>query len=152
MTDRPMRFHLSLKARPSTFESMIAFYTSLFGAPPVKRKPDYAKFDVAEPSVNFTLNVVPEFTPGEIDHLGIQVWSDATLDAARTRLREAGLAVLDEPDTECCYAGQNKFWVTDPDGRQVEFFHVLHDIEQHGKKRSLATVASACCAPGTSCG
>ncbi len=151
MTERPLRFHLSLRTRPSTFEAMVAFYTTLFGTAPAKKKPDYAKFDLTEPSVNFTLNVVPEFTPSEIDHLGIQVWSDATLAAARARLVAAGMSALDEPEVECCYAGQNKFWVTDPDGRKVEFFHVLHDLETHGK-RSLATVSAPCCTPGTSCG
>lgn len=155
MTDRPMRFHLSLNVSRERFDAMVAFYATLFGTEPAKRKPDYAKFDLTEPSVNFTLNAVPQSTHGEVDHLGIQVWSDAQLFAARDRVKAAGLAVREEINVECCYAGQNKFWVQDPDGRQVEFFHVLHDVEQHGKRTRLAVAApaaaGACCGPGQDC-
>jgi catechol 2,3-dioxygenase-like lactoylglutathione lyase family enzyme len=155
MTDRSPRFHLALNVAQARFDAMIAFYATLFGAAPAKRKPDYAKFDLREPPVNFTFNAVPETTHGEINHLGIQVWSDAALFAARDRLRAAGLAVREEINVECCYAGQNKFWVQDPDGREVEFFHVLHDIETHGKRRlatlSAPAAADACCGPGEDC-
>src|SRR5581483_8273372 len=116
MSDRPNRFHLALNVRPERLDEMVGFYARLFGADPVKRKPDYAKFDLVEPSVNFTLNAAPEVRPSEISHLGIQVFTDEALRAARARMQAAGLPIREEPDVECCYAGQNKFWVTDPDG------------------------------------
>jgi lactoylglutathione lyase len=148
MTDRPNRFHLSMNVPADRFEQTAAFYTVLFGAQPVKRKPDYAKFEPVEPYVNFTLNSVPHAPHGEVDHLGIQVFSDDTLRAARARIVAAGLTVRDEQEVECCYAGQNKFWVSDPTGRQVEFFHVLRDVEQHGRTglKILEGTATACCA------
>lgn len=151
---------MSLNASVAKFDEVVAFYTTLFGVAPVKRKADYAKFDLQEPSVNFTLNAVPVApVRGELDHFGVQLWSDETLYATLARVKSAGIAVREEINVECCYAGQNKFWVSDPDGRNVEFFHVLHDVEEHGKKpakRMLGTLASAspaaaCCAPGEVC-
>ena len=148
MTDRPIRFHVSLPATRAHFEASVSFYAQLFGVEPAKRKPGYAKFDVAEPSINLTLNEVEEVRRGDLDHLGIQVWSDDTLTAARQRLTTSGMSVLDEENVECCYAGQNKFWVVDPDGRHVEFFHVLRDVEHHGHQGPVASAKNnACCAP-----
>jgi len=147
MTDRPVRFHVSLPATRANFDASVAFYAQLFGVEPAKRKSGYAKFDVAEPSINLTLNEVDEVRRGDLDHLGVQVWSDETLTAARERLTRSGLSVLDEENVECCYAGQNKFWVVDPDGRPVEFFHVLRDVEVHGKPMPADEIKSACCAP-----
>ena len=75
---------------------------------------------------------------------------------AGARVVEAGVPVRDEREVECCYAGQNKFLVTDPTGRQIEFFHVLHDVERHGKSMRLRALpvqtSGACCAPGEDCG
>jgi hypothetical protein len=155
--ERPLRFHLSLNVPAFEFDATVAFYATLFGGEPIKRKPDYAKFEPAEPYVNLALNRVPAAPArGELDHLGIQVFSDETLAAARARVVAAGVAVRDEREVECCYAGQNKFWVTDPTGRQVEFFHVLNDVERHGKARTKLGVlepasGGACCAPGQDC-
>lgn len=157
MNDRPNRFHLSMNIPTDKFEAVVSFYATLFGAPPVKRKPGYAKFEPAEPYVNLAMNAVPNApSKGEVDHLGIQVFDDATLASARTRMIDAGLAVRDENEVECCYAAQNKFWVEDPTGRQIEFFHVLRDVDADGRKRARLSLASssggACCAPGEDCG
>jgi hypothetical protein len=164
MDTRPTRFHLSLKASRTRFAEMVSFYERLFGVAPAKRKPGYAKFDVTEPSINLTLNEVDDVKLGEVDHFGVQVWSDEALAAARQRLSAAGMSVLDEENVECCFAGQNKFWLVDPDGRHVELFHVLRDIEHHGKpspkddvtaccspaeEGSTAAAAPACCAPAS---
>ena len=148
MTERLNRFHLSLNVSPERLEDMAVFYAALFGVAPAKRKPDYVKFDLVEPALNLTLNAADEVRHGEIDHLGIQVWSEEALQVARSRVQAAGLPIREEPNVECCYAGQNKFWVTDPDGRQVEVFHTLRDIEEHGRKPAVEeSTASACCAP-----
>ncbi len=153
MDVRSIRFHLSLKASRAKFAESVRFYEQLFGAAPSKLKPGYAKFDVSTPDVNLTLNEAERVEKDEIDHLGIQVWSDEQLVAARDRIVGAGMTVRDEREVECCYAGQNKFWVTDPDGRNVEFFHVLHDSERHGKRpdadASMDAKAAACCSPST---
>lgn len=161
-TDRPNRFHLSLNVRPERLEDMAQFYGALFGTTPAKRKPGYIKFDLAEPALNFTLNAAGEVQTSEISHLGIQVFTEEALRAARARIQAAGLPIREEPEVDCCYATQNKFWVTDPDGRQVEFFHTLRDIEEHGRKpvaqesaaqkesAPAACCAPTCCAPATS--
>lgn len=155
---RSPRFHVALNASRAHFESTIAFYEKVFGQAPVKRKPGYAKFDLVEPALNLSLNQVDAVAHGDLNHLGIQVWSDEQLDAARARLAAAHVALEEEHEVECCYARQNKFWATDPDGRKLELFYVLADVETDGRKprRALGMVAvdgpdAACCAPGQTC-
>jgi len=144
MNSRPIRFHVALKASRQNFEQSVGFYALLFGQQPAKHRPGYAKFDIAEPSINLTLNLVDQVTDGNLDHMGIQVWSDETLKESRERIVAAGLSVRDENEVGCCYADQNKFWVKDPDGREIEFFHVLADIDVHSRNESRD---SACCVP-----
>ena len=110
----------------------LEFYEKLFGQPPTKRKPDYAKFEVFEPPVNLTLNESPEVTPGKgnVSHFGIQLQSTEEVQEAGMRLHAAGLSPRAEEQTACCHALQDKAWVTDPDGNAWEFFVVLGDVEQ----------------------
>lgn len=154
MDNQSSRFHLALKVSSQRFADSVAFYQRLFDVAPTKLKPGYAKFEPTTPSVNFTLNQVEHVETDEIDHLGIQVWSESDLTNARSRIVKAGLDVRDEHEVECCYASQNKFWVSDPDGRQVEFFIVLHDVERHGRRPDAdvtkPAVENACCTPSTS--
>jgi len=151
MIDRAARVHLSLRVRPERLDAMVAFYAALFGAPPRKRHVDHVQFDLAEPALNLAFVPQSGARTGELDHLGIQVFSEAALAAARTRLAATGLTPREEPAVECCYARQDKFWLTDPEGRQVEVFHKLADIGEHGRGPSptnAAPTAEACCAPG----
>src|SRR5919109_4936122 len=123
-----LRPHLALTV--SNVERSILFYAALFGAEPVKVKPGYAKFEVAEPALNFTLNEGERGdTLGAFNHAGIQVASTDDVLAARLRLQEAGLATFDEMDTTCCYARQDKIWVRDPDGTPWEVFVTHADVE-----------------------
>lgn len=103
------------------------FYQQMFGLAPVKERAGYAKFDVQNPPVNFTLNQVAEVTPGALSHLGIQVGSTDDVLLTKQRWMEAGLITRDEMQTNCCYALQDKTWVRDPDGNQWEVFVVLED-------------------------
>lgn len=149
MHDSP-KFHLSLRVRPDRLDALTAFYSQLFGAPPRKRHADHVQFDLADPPLNFTLVPAPSATTGELDHLGLQVFSDEALRSARARLAAAGLALREEPQVECCYSRQDKFWVRDPEGREVEVFRRLADIEEHGHGQSAAAptaAATSCCAP-----
>lgn len=136
----------------------LAFYRRLFGEEPVKVRPGYAKFDLEDPALNFTLNEGGEVSGG-INHFGVQVASTEEVLAARQRLEQAGLAAFDEMDTTCCYAVQDKIWVTSPDGHAWEVFVVKADAPMHGKadggeprepgrepEPSGAPVGSACCA------
>jgi predicted enzyme related to lactoylglutathione lyase len=136
-----LRPHLALTV--SDVERAIPFYEALFGVAPSKVKPGYAKFEPAEPALNFTLN---QGTRGEglgaFNHGGIQVGSTDDVLATRLRLQRAGLAVSDEMDTTCCYAHQDKIWVSAPDGESWEVFVTHEDSEEADRSAE----ARACCA------
>ena len=124
-----LRPHLALTV--TDVERAIPFYEALFGTTPEKVKPGYAKFSVAEPAINFTLNQGDRGEAlGAFNHAGIQVASTDDVLAARLRLQKAGLATFDEMDTTCCYARQDKIWVKDPDGTPWEVFTTHEDVEQ----------------------
>ncbi|MDQ3253825.1 MAG: VOC family protein [Acidobacteriota bacterium] len=105
----------------------IEFYGKMFGIEPAKVRTGYAKFDVEKPPLNFTLNERADVQPGAISHLGIQVASTGDVLALRERWQEVGLLPRDEMQTSCCYAVQDKAWVSDPDGNEWEVFVVLED-------------------------
>lgn len=133
-----MKTHISLNV--SDVEKSAEFYQKMFGVAPVKRKPDYAKFDVVNPPLNLTMNQAGIEKGGSLSHLGLQVeTTDEVLEMTK-RWNESGLRTLEEMQTDCCYAMQDKTWVSDPDGNKWEVFVVLGDTE--GKDIS----ASACCA------
>ena len=136
-----LRPHLALTV--TDVNRSIPFYEALFGARPEKVRDGYAKFSVAEPALNFTLNQgdrTPEL--GAFNHAGIQVAGTEDVLAAKERLESAGLAAFDEMDTTCCYARQDKIWVRDPDGTPWEVFATHEDVESPSAD---ADVATACC-------
>jgi catechol 2,3-dioxygenase-like lactoylglutathione lyase family enzyme len=136
-----LRPHLALTV--SNVERSIHFYEALFGATPSKLKPGYAKFEVEEPALNFTLNEGDrDGTLGAFNHAGIQVASTDDVLAAKLRLQKAGLASFDEMNTTCCYALQDKIWVHDPDGTPWEIFATHEDSEDFGDGGRLATVGA----------
>ena len=111
--------HVSINVR--SVERSIVFYRRMLGIDPSKVRTGYAKFDVSNPPLNLALNEVPDLTgPGALSHLGFQVASTEDVLAFRKRWEEAGLITRDEMDTNCCYANQNKTWVSDPDGNFIE--------------------------------
>jgi catechol 2,3-dioxygenase-like lactoylglutathione lyase family enzyme len=120
-------FHLSLDV--GDLDAAVAFYRSLFGIEPAKEKPGYAKFELSDPPVALALQQAQE---AGLSHLGIRVDSTAEVETASTRLEESGLATFDERDTDCCYARQDKVWVTDPAGNPWEVYTVLEDSEKLG--------------------
>lgn len=122
-----------------------AFYSRLFGAEPSVLKPDYAKWMLNEPHVNFAISQRGG-TPG-LNHLGIQVESSADLNEIEARLKAADLAMLTETGTTCCYAKSDKHWVLDPSGIAWEAYHTLDSAPTF----NAASGAAACrggCAPG----
>ena len=127
------------------------FYRKLFAAEPVKLRRAYAKFDLAQPPLNFALNESPADeshagAPGTLSHLGIQVSSTEEVLALRERWRRAGLDTRDEMHTECCYAVQDKAWARDPDGNEWEAFVVLEDQLPEKPAEASACCPPACCA------
>lgn len=119
-------FHLSLDV--PDLDAAVAFYRELFGVAPAKEKPGYAKFELTDPPLALALQ--QNGRPG-LSHLGIRVVDTATVAAASARLKEHGLAAFDERDTACCYARQDKVWVTDPAGNEWEVYTVLEDVEEN---------------------
>ncbi len=118
-----LKTHVAL--RTSNLENSVKFYQALFGVAPVKYKSDYAKFDIANPPLNLTLNLGENVqSGGKLDHLGIQVETSQEVAAAIERFKIAGLSIFEEHNRDCCYALQDKVWVTDPDGNRWEVFVV----------------------------
>jgi catechol 2,3-dioxygenase-like lactoylglutathione lyase family enzyme len=110
----------------------IAFYAKLFGTEPAKVKPGYANFAVAEPPLKLVLFENPG-SGGSFNHLGVEVADAETVDAEQARLAGAGLGALDDRDSTCCYARQDKFWVEGaPNGERWEIYTVLADSESAG--------------------
>ena len=133
--------HVSINVR--NVETSIAFYRQMLGIEPSKVRTGYAKFDVSNPPLNLALNEDPHLAgAGALSHLGFQVASTDDVLAMRKQWADAGLITRDEMDTNCCYANQNKTWVTDPDGNEWEAFVVLKD-----NLPEKATTGKACCAP-----
>ena len=126
--------------RTSDLSGAIGFYSLLLGSEPVKSKPDYAKWEADDPSVNLSLTVGPKGESSGGAHYGIQVKSTDAVAAAKARFEAAGVPFQSEEETVCCYALQDKFWVTDPDGNEWEIFVVLEDAEV------FRSEASECCA------
>lgn len=135
-----MKTHLSINV--ADVARSVEFYKKMFGVEPVKLRDDYAKFDLAEPPLNFTMNRRPVTGGGgPLSHLGLQVESTAEVLAMGRRWQENGLVTLAEMQTDCCYALQDKTWVQDPDGNRWEVFVVL------GNTEPAASSAAGCCGP-----
>jgi catechol 2,3-dioxygenase-like lactoylglutathione lyase family enzyme len=156
-TVNALKAHLALNVRDVSLS--IEFYRKLFGIEPSKVRTGYAKFDVHNPPLNFTLNEGAVAHRGALSHLGIQVQSTEDVLATRQRWNRLGLLTRDEMQTNCCYATQDKTWVRDPDGNEWEVFVVLEDNLQETTACECATdvtevvaetttfSAKSCCAP-----
>lgn len=134
-----MRLQLALNVRD--LEGAVDFYSRLFGVRPHKRKPGYANFAIAEPPLKLVLFESSD-APDRVNHLGVEVGSDAEVRKATERLTAAGLADQVEEGTTCCHARQNKVWATEPEGIRWEWYRVIEDVEEE-----VASEAPACCAP-----
>lgn len=138
------RMHLHVSVEDIT--KSIDFYSNLFGAAPSVEKPDYAKWMLDDPVVNFAISKRGA-TPG-LDHIGIQVESDTELEEIKQRLEKAELSLLTEEGTTCCYAKSDKHWVQDPSGIAWETYRTLESTPTFNGKSELE-MGSACCAPAT---
>jgi catechol 2,3-dioxygenase-like lactoylglutathione lyase family enzyme len=128
----------------------IGFYSSLFAAGPTVTKPDYAKWMLDDPRVNFAIST--RSGRAGIDHLGIQVETPEELQEVYGRLKQADRPVLEEGVTTCCYAQSEKSWIADPQGVSWETFLTTGDSTAYGDSVDLGpirTVAAACCTQET---
>jgi catechol 2,3-dioxygenase-like lactoylglutathione lyase family enzyme len=125
----------------------IGFYATLFGAEPSVRKPDYAKWMLDDPRVNFAISA--RGGKAGVEHLGIQVEDEAELDEVYGRLAATEGPKLDEGETTCCYARSKKSWIADPQGVAWEAFLTRGESTVYGTGASLPKPAekpeSACC-------
>lgn len=142
------RLHLHVSV-PDLAQS-IQFYEALFGAGPSVVKDDYAKWMLDDPKVNFAISA--RGLAGGVDHVGIQVDSQAELGELATRLKAAGNVTLDQEATTCCYAQSDKSWVNDPSGVRWETFYTFGDATSYGEDAEAppaSASAAACCAPAS---
>jgi catechol 2,3-dioxygenase-like lactoylglutathione lyase family enzyme len=143
-----IKTHISINV--SDVERSRKFYEAFFGVPAHKVRPGYANFDLNEPPLKFAINEhsAPSGT-GPLNHLGFVLPSTEEVLATRDRLKAAGLTTLDEMNTTCCYAKQDKIWVHDPDGNAWEVYTLTDDMLQATKETiSMLPVVSGCCEPG----
>ena len=142
------RFHVHVHVDDLT--KHLAFYSAMFNQPPTRSEPDYAKWMLQDPPVNFAIST--RGTATGVDHLGIQVESADELADLKTNAQKADMALLDEGEASCCYARSDKYWLTDPQGIAWEQFHTLDSIPVFSEARPASAAAqaepqaSACCA------
>jgi hypothetical protein len=128
--------------------SAVRFYSTLFAAEPAVVKPDYAKWMLDDPRVNFAISA--RGTRAGLDHLGIQVETPEELHEVYARLKQAGRPVLEEGATTCCYARSEKSWIDDPQGIPWEAFRTSGESTVYGDDPDFEAVkGSACYAPET---
>jgi catechol 2,3-dioxygenase-like lactoylglutathione lyase family enzyme len=143
------RIHVSLGV--SDLDRSVAFYSTLFGAEPTKRREDYANFRLDEPALHLALVHAPgapkKDTP---EHFGVELFEDDDLAGWQRRLEEAGLSLRTEEQVTCCYAVADKFWAADPDGNEWEFWVRAAEAEaMRGEAMALEPGSSTCCIPAT---
>jgi hypothetical protein len=164
------RFHAHVSVE--NLADSIRFYSGMFGAEPTVLKPDYAKWKLEDPCINFAIS--QRGAKIGLDHLGIQVESDDELSEMQARLAAVEPEVKKEEGVQCCYARSDKYWVSDPSGIAWETFHSLDSIPVFGVPKQIASARiplnipvkqvkaeskseSACCVPsattkqGSSC-
>ena len=136
---------VQLALRVADLDGSVEFYSKLFGAQPAKRRPGYANFAIEEPPLKLVLIEGEAGAPTVMDHLGVEVFSSQDVVAATTRLTDAGLVTLSEENTECCYALQDKVWVSGPDRTDWEFYTVLEDANTMKGAAGEGDSQAACC-------
>jgi len=132
-------------------EAAVTFYSKLLGTGPAKRKPGYANFAVTEPPLKLVLLENPG-KGGSINHLGVEVADSATVHAEIARLTGEGLFTDEEIGTTCCFATQDKVWVTGPGGERWEVYTVLADSDTFGTSPKTLSDAGQAPVDGVCCG
>lgn len=144
------RFHVHMAV--DNLDQNIEFYRALFAAEPTIVKADYAKWQLENPRVNFSISA--RGAEAGLEHLGIQVDSAEELAEVESRLARAEGPVTEQTGTACCYARSDKYWIQDPQGIAWESFHTLDSIPTFNDQASACgtptdppPVSSSCCAP-----
>ena len=140
---------VQLALRVSDLEASIAFYRSLFGTEPARRRPGYATFAIAEPPLKLVLIEGEADEPTVLDHLGVEVETTDEVNAATARLSGLGLFTDVENDTTCCYALQDKVWVRGPGAEPWEVYTVKADAPEATSIHPVGTDSTGSCECGT---
>lgn len=140
-----MHIHIAVK----DLADSVRFYSTLFGAAPGISKPDYAKWMLDDPRVNFAISQRGE-APG-LNHLGVQVESADELAEMHARLEHLQSGYMTEEGASCCYANSDKYWAADPQDIAWETFHTLGNIPvfgtDHSKPSGIDAEKAGCCVP-----
>lgn len=143
------RFHMHVAV--DDLEKSINFYSALFGVQPSKLKPDYAKWMLDDPRLNFAISARGA-KPG-LDHVGLQVDEAGELDALRAQLSAANISTHSDGETTCCYAKSEKSWVQDPSGIAWEAYHTMAEAALFNGNNETVTPKAASEKPqAASCG
>lgn len=137
-----MHIHLGVK----NIDESVKFYNALFGTEPAKLKPDYAKWMLEDPRINFAIST----RAGKVgvDHMGLQVDDVSELNVLREQMSAANISTHSDGETTCCYAKSEKSWVEDPNGVAWEAYHTMEDAQIFsGSDKS--SEEGACCVPKT---
>ena len=138
------RFHVHVGVK--NLQESVRFYTGLFGVEPSVQKPDYAKWMVDDPRINFAIS--QRSTKFGVNHLGLQVDEADELPAIKNRFEAADRgSLVDELGVSCCYARSDKHWVTDPQGVAWEGWHSLGQVEVYDDADKAKPMQSGCCSP-----
>lgn len=138
-----MHIHVGVE----NLEDSVRFYSALFGVQPAKLKPDYAKWMLDDPHLNFAIST----RSGKVglDHMGLQVDDAGELAALRDHMSAANISTHSDGETTCCYAKSEKSWVEDPNGIAWEAYHTMEDAQIYGGSRADPVADAACCTPET---
>jgi hypothetical protein len=154
------RFHVHVSV--ADIGDSVRFYSELFGTGPTVLKPDYAKWMLEDPRVNFAIS--SHHQPAGVNHLGFQVESDEELRGMQAQLQAAGARIIEENEQPCCYARSDKYWVNDPTGIAWETFHTLSSIPVYGEDTAASKLSEtvvqlpssaakgSCCVPAAKSG
>lgn len=146
------RIHIALAV--ANLDRSIEFYRVLFGQGPTKVRPKYSKFEVADPSLNLALNETEGSTSpvNSVAHFGVQVETPTAITEMVEKFKSAAFETAVEEEVACCYAVQDKVWVTDPDGNRWEVFVVLDESDQYANDESeCCSDDSECCDSSQAC-
>ena len=132
---------LQLALNVNDIDAAVEFYSTLFDTKPAKLRPGYANFAIDSPALKLVLFENPEQS-GTLNHLGVERESMAEVQAEADRLEAAGLTLRTEGDVVCCYARQDKHWVTGPDGQSWENYVVLADSQPELEGKTLADLTA----------
>ncbi|MDX1931318.1 MAG: ArsI/CadI family heavy metal resistance metalloenzyme [Capsulimonadales bacterium] len=148
--------HISLNVHD--IDRAVAFYEAFFGVSAHKRRPGYANFDIENPPLKLAMQQGQVTAgAGTLSHLGIVVHSTEEVAATKDRLESTGVVVFREGDTVCCFARQDKVWVTDPDGNSWEVYALLDEMNEteddhfdtHGREAETGCCGGTVAAPVT---